>query len=81
MRTMDPFEVNAPREGPARIVASVGRSCLSLVVDTAGLGLLVAGLFGVAAAMTQSVLMAGPILTLCSTAIVSGVVVLCRWRG
>jgi len=68
-------------ERPGATVAAVGRSCASLVVDTVAVGLIVVGLLGVAAAMSQSAIMAGPILTLCSTSIVSGVVVLCRWRG
>jgi len=68
-------------ERPGATIGAVGRGCVSLVVDTVAVGLIVVGLLGVVAAMTQSVLMAGPILTLCSTSILSGLVVLCRWRG
>ncbi|HUU95736.1 MAG TPA: hypothetical protein VM487_08340 [Phycisphaerae bacterium] len=57
------------------------RETVGCLVDLFGLALVAAGVLGTMGALTLSVIQAMPWLQVASTLVLSGVIVLCRWRG
>ena len=55
-------------------------SLVSIGIDVLAVLLLAGGACGVAVSQTQPVIVAGPMITLSCSAILAGVVILCRWR-
>ena len=57
------------------------RETVGCLVDLFGLLTIAAGVLGTMAAGSLSVIQAVPVVQISSTLVLSGVIVLCRWRG
>ena len=57
------------------------RDSFGCLVDLFGLALVAAGVLGTALAGSVSLIEAVPVLQVASTLALSGVIIMCRWRG
>ena len=64
-----------------RDTKDTARETFGCLVDLFGLALVTAGVLGTMAAGSLSVIQAVPVVQISSTLVLSGVIVLCRWRG